>query len=311
MISDRALLGAFTREEHRVSARVRARRRRARCTAGRFRRRGCKWATVRRRSRPRLALVGVRRVVAAASRGVADAASACATGSQRHAEPRPTPSLVGAGAPSGRGRCRRDRRRPPPSALDQLLVQTRQRHDHRSRARQAVRAVGRDVRRRRAASGCDQASQQGLECLFQKGSWAQLRTLNRPAILTLTDDLGRTHQVAADRAHRRYGDASISAAQPRDVPIAAISRYWFGDFLLLWRPPLAQAKALGPGMRGADVRWLRESLRSAQGLPPASGAQRLLRRRAHAARAGLPAPASAQRSTASPACRHRSCSTRC
>ena len=43
--------------------------------------------------------------------------------------------------------------------------------------------------------GCDQAAHQGLECLFQKGSWAQLRTLNRPAILTLTDDIGRTHQV--------------------------------------------------------------------------------------------------------------------
>jgi hypothetical protein len=28
----------------------------------------------------------------------------------------------------------------------------------------------------------------GAQCLFQKGSWAQLRTLNRPAILTLTDD---------------------------------------------------------------------------------------------------------------------------
>ena len=45
--------------------------------------------------------------------------------------------------------------------------------------------------------GCDQAVTQGLECLFQKGSWAQLRTLNRPAILTLTDDVGRMHQVAS------------------------------------------------------------------------------------------------------------------
>ena len=61
--------------------------------------------------------------------------------------------------------------------------------------------------------------------------------------------------------------------QLRTVPIAAVSRYWFGDFLLLWRPPMAVAKALMPGMRGADVKWLRESLRTAQGLPasPAGG----------------------------------------
>lgn len=57
--------------------------------------------------------------------------------------------------------------------------------------------------------------------------------------------------------------------KPQDVPIATISRYWFGDFLLLWRPPLALAKSLGPGMRGAEVRWLRDNLRAAQGLPEA------------------------------------------
>jgi general secretion pathway protein A len=62
--------------------------------------------------------------------------------------------------------------------------------------------------------------------------------------------------------------------ETQTVPIASASRYWFGDFLLLWRPPMAVAKALAPGMRGADVKWLRESLRSAQGLPavPASDA---------------------------------------
>ena len=116
--------------------------------------------------------------------------------------------------------------------------------------------------------GCDQAARQGLECLFQKGSWAQLRTLNRPAILTLTDDIGRTHQVLLTS----LGDETATidlGGDARTVSIAGMSRYWFGDFLLLWRPPLAVAKALAPGMRGADVRWLRENLRVAQGLPAA------------------------------------------
>ena len=116
--------------------------------------------------------------------------------------------------------------------------------------------------------GCDQAAKQGLECLFQKGSWAQLRTLNRPAILTLTDDIGRTHQVLLTA----LGDETATidlGGEARQASIAGMSRYWFGDFLLLWRPPLAVAKALAPGMRGADVRWLRENLRVAQGLPAA------------------------------------------
>ena len=116
--------------------------------------------------------------------------------------------------------------------------------------------------------GCDQAAQQGLECLFQKGSWAQLRTLNRPAILTLTDDIGRTHQVLLTSLGEETATIDLGG-ESRAVSIAGVSRYWFGDFLLLWRPPLAVAKALAPGMRGADVRWLRENLRVAQGLPAA------------------------------------------
>jgi general secretion pathway protein A len=116
--------------------------------------------------------------------------------------------------------------------------------------------------------GCEQAARQGLECLFQKGSWAQLRTLNRPAILTLTDDVGRTHQVVLTGLTDETATVDLGG-ESRDVPITAMSRYWFGDFLLLWRPPLAMAKALSPGMRGADVRWLRESVRTAQGLPTA------------------------------------------
>jgi general secretion pathway protein A len=114
--------------------------------------------------------------------------------------------------------------------------------------------------------GCDQATSQGLECLFQKGSWAQLHALNRPAILTLTDDLGRSHQVVLTSLDDEHARIDLGGEQ-REVSISAVSRYWFGDFLLLWRPPLAVAKALAPGMRGEDVRWLRDSLRAAQGLP--------------------------------------------
>jgi len=119
--------------------------------------------------------------------------------------------------------------------------------------------------------GCEQATAQGLECLFQKGSWAQLRTLDRPAILTLTDDVGGTHQVLLVGLDDEAATIELGGTT-QDVPIAAISRYWFGDFLLLWRPPLAVVKALGPGMRGAEVRWLRENLRAVQGLPAAQPA---------------------------------------
>src|SRR5688572_29540739 len=100
--------------------------------------------------------------------------------------------------------------------------------------------------------GCDQAAHQGLECLFQKGSWAQLRTLNRPAILTLTDDIGRTHQVLLTSLGEETATIDLGG-ESRSVSIAGVSRYWFGDFLLLWRPPLAVAKALAPGRPAAPA----------------------------------------------------------
>src|SRR6185312_4811611 len=42
---------------------------------------------------------------------------------------------------------------------------------------------------------CTQASKEGLDCLTQRGSLAQLRLYNRPAILLINDDGGSSHQV--------------------------------------------------------------------------------------------------------------------
>src|SRR5690606_33280109 len=112
---------------------------------------------------------------------------------------------------------------------------------------------------------CDQALEQGLECVYQQGSWAQLRTLNRPAILTLIDDAGNAHQVVL----AGLGAATAQLSLPDgviDVPIASISRLWYGDYLVLWRPQVAAPRALSAGMQGDGVRWLRRTLKSVQGV---------------------------------------------
>jgi len=111
---------------------------------------------------------------------------------------------------------------------------------------------------------CAQALQQGLECVYQQGSWGQLRTLNRPAILTLVDDAGNAHQVTL--AALNDGNASISLRNAQyQVSVASLSRFWYGDYLVLWRPQAASPRALSAGMQGDGVRWLRRSLNSVQG----------------------------------------------
>jgi general secretion pathway protein A len=267
VICDRALLGAFTQEDHRAGAGL------VRQAASEVYGRPVpapwlKWATAAAVAGA-LALVAVglwtylaqrpattagaepsRAAAASAEAPAASAAIAASIEAPPAEAPEPVPAA------------------PPPVPLDELLV----RHGNDTTTEAALAklfALWGVLYEPARGRGCDQAARQGLECLFQKGSWAQLRTLNRPAILTLTDDLGRTHQVLLTGLTDEHATLDLGGAS-REVGITALSRYWFGDFLLLWRPPLAVVKALGPGMRGEDVRWLRESVRASQGLPTAA-----------------------------------------
>lgn len=110
---------------------------------------------------------------------------------------------------------------------------------------------------------CTQALQQGLECFVQKGSLAQLRLYNRPVILVLNDDAGSSHQVVLSGLDDER--ARLDLAGSHAVSIAELARYWYGDFVLLWRPESRHPKPLSLGMRGAEVRQLRERLERLDG----------------------------------------------
>jgi general secretion pathway protein A len=113
---------------------------------------------------------------------------------------------------------------------------------------------------------CVQAEARGLHCLYQRGTLEQIRTLSRPVILTLKDEAGNPHQVvlaglAGDQATLRIGGD--------EYPVASreLTERWFGEYLLLWRPPSGQVRTFVPGMRDPSVRWLRDSLATIQGRP--------------------------------------------
>ena len=44
------------------------------------------------------------------------------------------------------------------------------------------------------------------------------------------------------------------------VTTASLSRYWNGDYLLLWRPKVTDNKVLSVGNQGPEVLWLRRTL---------------------------------------------------
>jgi general secretion pathway protein A len=111
---------------------------------------------------------------------------------------------------------------------------------------------------------CGQAAKAGLSCLEQRGSWAQVRALNRPAILTLTDDRGQRHRVVLSALDDRFATLNLGEHDER-VPLDELSRDWFGEFTLVWKPKTARPRQLSVGMTGDEVRWLRRSLNALQG----------------------------------------------
>jgi general secretion pathway protein A len=111
---------------------------------------------------------------------------------------------------------------------------------------------------------CGQAAKAGLSCLEQRGSWAQVRALNRPAILTLTDDHGQRHRVVLSALDNQFATLNLGEHNER-VLLDEISRDWFGEFTVVWKPKTARTRLLTVGMRGDEVRWLRRSLNALQG----------------------------------------------
>jgi general secretion pathway protein A len=111
---------------------------------------------------------------------------------------------------------------------------------------------------------CGQAQKAGLACLDQRGSWAQVRALNRPAILTLSDDRGQRYRVVLSALDDSYATLDLGEHNVR-IPIDELSRDWFGEFTLVWKPKTPRTRQLSLGMRGDEVRWLRRSLNALHG----------------------------------------------
>jgi general secretion pathway protein A len=238
VIADRALLGAYTREQHRVTPALV--RRAAREVEGRG---------VTRRHLPWVAAAAAMVVVALVAFGL-HALSTTA----RLAPPTPVASAPRPAPPSPAA----------PSVSVEAFLAAHAADTGTDAAFGRLFTLWGGAFRAGGERPCDQAVAEGLECLADKGSLAQLRLFNRPAIVSLTTSDGIEHQVVVAALDERRVRLEVGGAA-LEADLLDLERYWLGDFLLLWRPPLPLPKLLRPGMRGAEVRWLRQGLSIARG----------------------------------------------
>lgn len=111
---------------------------------------------------------------------------------------------------------------------------------------------------------CSQVQAQALSCLSQRGTWKVLQQLDRPVMLTLTGGDGQTYRPVLVSMHDSGASLRIggsTATYDRNE----IEDLWFGQYLLLWRPPNGVSASIQRGMRGDNVRWLRYSLTAIYG----------------------------------------------
>jgi general secretion pathway protein A len=116
-----------------------------------------------------------------------------------------------------------------------------------------------DIDYRPGESGCLQAAAAGYECLFQRSSMTGLKQYDRPAVLTLVDSRGTTHNVVLTAVRDTTVDLSIGGVDVSHS-LDELGDMWFGEYVLVWRPPNGTSAALGPGSVGPGVTWLRQSL---------------------------------------------------
>jgi general secretion pathway protein A len=108
-------------------------------------------------------------------------------------------------------------------------------------------------------TACARAEQLGLRCLHGKGTWNNLRRLDRPATLTLVDEVGEKHYVVLAQLKGEVAHLDVDG-QPYRFLLSEIDRYWFGEYVLLWQPIDPSLEVIRPGMSGPTVAWVAQQL---------------------------------------------------
>jgi len=108
-------------------------------------------------------------------------------------------------------------------------------------------------------TACERATAAKLACIFGKAGWEEVRVYNRPVVLELINIQGKRKQVVVLALQGKQVSLNIGG-RVVTTSIDSVDPFWYGNYLLLWRPPPTGSILLKEGVISADVGWLRDQL---------------------------------------------------
>ena len=127
------------------------------------------------------------------------------------------------------------------------------------------RAWDKQYNSRTSVTACRQATTYSLSCLHKKGNLNSLKQHNRPAVLSMINNMGEKRYVTITNID---GDiASVSSGDRQyTIRLRDLDDHWYGQYTLLWLKPGSYSSTLSPGDSGSLVRWLDKNISNITGL---------------------------------------------
>jgi general secretion pathway protein A len=106
-----------------------------------------------------------------------------------------------------------------------------------------------------APIACEFAEARGLRCMHRSGSWRSLERLDHPVILDLQELPGDNRFITLLALEGDLATVATSVGKEQ-VPVDRIRQDWFGDYSLLWRVPPFLSDTPETGPEDSKALWL-------------------------------------------------------
>ena len=106
---------------------------------------------------------------------------------------------------------------------------------------------------------CEFAQRNAMDCWHKRGSFSDIRRLNRPVVLKMFSQEGKVFYAAllsvGKTAFRLGVDAQII-----ELPRRVVERLWSGEYTVLWKRPSGYTRTVRPGDYNVLIGWLKQQL---------------------------------------------------